>query len=272
MITNFKRVDGANEHGSLFQWNYNGSPISAFWPSEFADVVPDLDRSATGLNNGLLAAGNAIAVQADRLKKTDEIHDVARELIARFIAPAFRYFRDQAIVERDSVGMARNSLRQPIELASPTPYAIAADSLQRQEIRRMLDKFDQIGEAFDWVMKSNGIAVLNAICPVIDQTIFAKDKQLADLLVDEFAVRKTARLIDNPSNDNQATAAQPMKNKMSDDVIRDLAKARVGGLKVRDEAVGYAEKLLVSVIAFTSQAGNFTSDEAFQMLMGRKAA
>ncbi|RVC63984.1 hypothetical protein [Mesorhizobium sp.] len=271
MITNFKRIDGAASRGSLFQWSYNGSVVSAFWPAGYSNVVPDVDNAATALNAGILAAGNEIAAAADRLKKTDEIHGVALEAVSRFVAAPFRYLRDRAIADRDSVGMARASLRQPVERQSATPYSIAADSLERQEIRRTLDQFDQIGEAFDWVMKSTGLTVLNAIAPSIDLTIFAKDKQLADLVQEEFAIRKTARLIDNSPDDIFATASQPLRNKADYDQIRNTAKARVGDLKVRESAVSDAEKLLIAVIAFTSQTGNISADEAFRLLMGKSA-
>ncbi|BAB48061.1 hypothetical protein [Mesorhizobium japonicum] len=272
MIKDFKRIDGASSRGSLFQWNYNGSVISAFWPNEYSTMSPDIDAAASALNNGVLAAGNAVIGAAERLKRTDEIRDVSLEAIARYVAAPFRYLRDRAIDERNSVGISRNSLAQPIQIPNPTPFSIAADSLERQEVRRMLDGFDQIGEAFDWVMQSPGITVLNAVAPSIDLTIFSKDQQLAGLIVEEFAIRKWARTIDNPSNDNLATAANPLKNKMSDDLVRDLAKARLDGLKLREQAVSDAEKLLLAVIAFASQAGNLTPDEAFKMLMGQKVA
>ncbi|TPK99156.1 hypothetical protein FJ934_01500 [Mesorhizobium sp. B2-4-12] len=272
MITGFKQIGGAAERGNLFQWQYNGSVISAFWPNEYADASPDVDAAAKTLNNGVLAAAAEIASAADRLKRTDEIHAVSSEATARYVAVPFRYLRDRAIDERNSVGIARNSLAQPIPLPNPTPFSIAADSLERQEVRRHLERFKEIGEAYDWATRSTGITVLNAIAPSIDLTIFAKDKQLSDLILDEFAVRKIARTFDNPPTDAQATASDPLKNKMSDDVVRDLAKAQLGGLKLREAAVADAEKLLLAVIAFSSQAGNLTADEAFKMLMGRKSA
>lgn len=272
MITAFEKVGGASARGSLFQWNYNGSVMSAFWPNEYAATSPDVDSAAVNLNNGVMAAGSQVMGAAERLKKTDEINDVSREAIARYVAGPFRYLRDRAIDERNSVGIARNSLSQPIPVPNATPFSIASDSLERQEVRRMLDRFDQIGEAFDWIMKSNGITVLNAVAPSIGLTIFANDPQIAALVVEEFAIRKWARAIDNPANDALATAANPLKNKMSDDVVRDLAKARMGGLKLRGQAVADSEKLLLAVISFASQAGNFTPDEALKVLLGQKAA
>ncbi|MER8859455.1 hypothetical protein NKI09_17635 [Mesorhizobium sp. M0757] len=279
MITAFKKIEQASQRGSLFQWTYNGSVVSAFWPNEYATMPADsglaiLDKAAATLNNGMVAAADEIALAAKKFLPS-ELQNSSRESISRFVAGPFRYFRDRAIQERSAIKADRYALAQPVDLPSPTPLTQSMASLERQEIRQFFAKEfspSQVGEAFDFMVKSKGVRVFNAICPWLEFSIFARDNELSSQILDEFAIRKWMLTIDNKPDDSRATAADPLKNKMGDDVIRSLANARLGGLKLREEAVGYSEKLLLSVIAFAGQAGDLTPDDALRLLIGQKAA
>lgn len=272
-IKSFTKVPG-DTRGALYNWTaLGGGSFSFYWPSAYANVSGELDHAATALGTGLGAAAASINAADGQFKKVEDVTRVAAEACSRYLGPGFRAVRQIAISERQAVAAARYSLRQPVE-ASSTPNSTAVDAIQRAEIRQMLFREfgTNLGGAFEWVMSSQGIEAFNAVVPAIDRTIFVKDKQLSDLLAEEFAIRKTMRLMSNDPSDDFATPSDPLKNRMDDPSFRLLAKANVDKIKLREDAVDAANKLLLATIGFTAQSGNLTDTQSLDLLMGKQVA
>ncbi|RWD31158.1 hypothetical protein [Mesorhizobium sp.] len=271
-IKSFNKVSG-DTRGILLNWSAPGGGVySWYWPAQYAGVAGDLDNAATSLAAGITAASASIEAADKQFKQAGDVARVGAEACSRYCGPGFRAVRQAAISERQTTAAARYSLRQPVE-ASATPNSTAVEAIQRAEIRQTLFREfgTDLGGAFEWVMQSQGLDVLQAIVPAIDRTIFVKDKQLSDLLAEEFAIRKTIKFTPNEPSDDFATPADPLKNKMDDSSIRLLAKAKVGRIKLREEAVDAASKLLVATINFTAQSSNLTDTEALNLLFGKSA-
>ncbi|MER9530167.1 hypothetical protein NKI89_10215 [Mesorhizobium sp. M0309] len=271
-IKGFNKV-GGDTRGSLYNWTaLGGGAYSWFWPSQFSAVAGDLDNAATALGAGLSAAAASIEAASNQFKQAVDVERVAAEACSRYCGPGFRAVRQAAIAERTAVANVRWSLKQPVE-ASATPNSTAVDAIQRAEIRQtLLREFGtDLGAAFKWVMESQGLDVFNAIVPAIDRTIFVKDKQLSDLLADEFAIRKTAKFMPNDPSDKFSTPADPLRNRMSDESMRIIAKGKVEQIKLREESVGYAAKLLDATIKFTMQSANLSDTQSLDLLMGNPA-
>lgn len=270
-IKSFNKVSG-DTRGILLNWSAPGGGVySWYWPAEYAGVAGDLDNAATSLAAGITAASASIDAADKQFKQAGDVERVAAEAVSRYVGPAWRATRQAAISERQTTASARYSLRQPLE-ATASPNGNAADAIQRVEIRQMLrSQFgNDLGAAYKWCVEG-GLNILNAVVPYISLTQFKDDPQLITLLETEFAIARTIKVMSNEPSDKFATPADPLQNRMSDESLRIIAAGKIDQIKQREEAVGYAEKLLVATINFTTQAANLGDTQALDLLFGKAA-
>lgn len=264
-----KRVD--TERGPLIQWHDADRLVgSATWPDDFSAVAPDLDNAAHALVNGMHAAGNELTAAVQRFKQQSDHEKQAGESIVRHVVPAFKRLREAALAARDAFNVATASLDAPITPeASQTPASAAVAHLAAQEIREIVDGIETHAAAYDWVIRSEGTDVLNAVAPFIHLTRFDRLPEMRKAIIEEFRVRKMMRTVNNTRNDVHSTAADPLKVTMSDDTKRTLSTAEVGAVTIKGEAVESATRLLRDTIGFVHRAmGLQSEDEAFRVLMG----
>lgn len=267
-----------DNRGLYLRWDIAGKlDGQIMWSSDY-QPVSDTDSDAAALHNA--AAGMIAALEAAGIKINHAIGEYAasrhtlhfERAVNEHVVPAWRRLRSVAIHSKITHEAALKALASPIVRPNMTAHEAAASAARDAEIRDVVDSFPSHTAAYEWVMGSEGIDVLNAVAPWLHLTRFATlpDDAMRSEILQEFKVRKVGLEIANNRDDSQSSVHDPLRVTMDADKVRMLAKGLLHGRDIRGQAVESAARMLSDVAGFVHRVlGKDSVSDAFDFLIGR---
>lgn len=267
-----------DNRGTRVHWDIAGKLAGQLvWLSDY-QPISDTDSGAAALDNA--AAGMIAALEAAGTKINHAIGEYApsrhaqhfERAVNEYVVPAWRRLRSVAIDAKIAHEAALKALASPIVRPNMTAQEAAASASRDAEIRGVVDSFPSHTAAYEWVMGSEGIDVLNAVAPWLHLTRFATlpDDAMRNAILQEFKLRKVGLDVANNRNDAHSSVRTPLRVTMDAKSVKMLAGGLLHGREIRGEAIESASRMLSDVAAFVHGVlGKDSVDEAFDLLIGR---